>query len=235
VKKTFKNAELNLISQLSLSIIVMLMGVVIIIFKSFGLIDVNLYVSILFYIYAFFSTIMYFVKRKEGDYELLLLSLINIITATFINIFKADNVAMILGAAMTIYTILITANRGYKAYSLKRNNSYMWIIKFIVTFLIAFLGILTAYNLYNEVTVQTMMFGFYFISLGFMLTVEDIIELFMTDEKLKKLLAKVLEDEPKRDLEEVKEESPKKTKPKTKKENEEKPKRETRTKTSNLK
>ena len=203
MKKTLKSIDLSLIGQLILSIIVLLIGLVVMIFKSFGLIEIVLYASILFYIYAFFSTITYFIRRKEGDYELLLLSLINIIVATFMFVFKKDNVPMILGAGMTIYTILLVCNRGYKILSLKRENSFMWIVKFVVTFLIAFLGMLTTFNLYNEVTVQTMMFGFYFMSLGFMMTIENIIEIFITDASFRKILSKVIEEEPVRHLDEV--------------------------------
>lgn len=216
MKKTIKNIDLNLISNLVLSIIVLLMGVIIMIFKSFGLIEIILYISILFYIYAFFSTIAYFIRRKEGDYELLLLSLINIITATFLFIFKEDNAPMILGAGMTIYTILLVVNRGIKVLNLKKENNFMWIIKFITTFLIAFLGILTTFNLFNEVTVQTMMFGFYFISLGFMLTIENIIEIFITDDTFKRILSKVLAEETNKNLEEINEKE-EKIKPKKEK------------------
>ena len=214
MKAKLKRMEINLISQLVLSIFILLVGVIIMIFKAFGLIDINLYVSILFFTLAFLSTIAYFIRRKEGDYELLILSLIHIVIATFIYVFRSSNAPMILGASMTIYTILIILNRGYKVLMLRRQNNYMWIIKFVITFLISFLGILTSFNLYNEVTVQTMMFGYYFISLGFMMALEDTIELFITDDKLRKLLSKLIEDEPKRDLEEVKivEEKPKKKK-----------------------
>lgn len=205
MKKTLKSLDLNLISGLILGIIVLIMGVVVMVFKSFGLIDIVLYVSILFYIYALFSTIMYFVRRKEGDYELLLLSLINIIAATFMFVFKKDNPPMILGAGMSIYTILLVANRGCKIILLKNQNNYMWTVKFIVTFLIAFLGMLTTFNLFNEVTVQTMMYGFYFMSLGFMLTIENIIEIFITDATFRKILSKVLDEPNDFELEEVEE------------------------------
>ena len=215
MKKALKNLDLTLISQLILSILVLVIGIVVMIFKSFGLLDLNLYISILFYIYAFFSTIFYFVKRKEGDYELLILSLINIITATFMFVFKEDNTPMILGAAMTIYTVLLILNRGYKVLTLQRMNNFMWVIKFIITFLIAFLGMLTSFNLFNEVTVQTLMFGYYFVTLGFMLTAENLIEMFVTDGAFRKMLSKVLKEESK--LEEVKETE-------IKEENKEKPK-----------
>lgn len=195
MKDTLKRVDLCLINQLILSLVALIIGVVVMIFKSFGLIDIVLYISILFYIFSFFSILLYFIRRKEGDYEILILSLINIITATFMFIFKADNPPMILGAAMTIYTILIVLNRGFKVLKLKKDDNFMWIIKFIITFLIAFLGMLTTYNLFNEVTVQTMMFGFYFMSFGFMSIVENVIEIFVTDTVFKKILSKILVDE----------------------------------------
>ena len=208
MNKTLKNIDLNLISESILSIIVLLMGVIVMIFKTFGLIEIVLYGSILFYIYALFSTILYFVGRKEGDYELLLLSLINIITATFMFLFKNDNEAMILGAGMTIFTILLVANRGVKIIQLRREDNYIWIVKFVVTFLIGFLGMLTTFNIFNNVTVQTMMFGFYFISLGFMLTIESLINMFISNDTFKKILSKVIEDESTKKIENIKESEP---------------------------
>lgn len=206
MKKTLKNIDLNLISVLILNFLVLIMGLVVIIFKSFGLIDIVLYISILFYIYALFSTACYFVKRKEGDYETLLLALINIIVATFMFIFKNENAPMILGTGLTIYTVLLIINRICKIIYLKNKNSFVWIIKSLITFLITFLGILTIFNLFKEVTVQTMMFGFYFMSLGFMLILENVIEIFVSDSTFRKILSKLLDD-PNKTLEEIKEDT----------------------------
>ena len=204
MKKTLKNVDLSLITPLILSVLLIILGILVMVFKSFGLASIVLYVATLFYIYAFFSILLYFVKRKEGDYELLLLSLINILVATFLFLFSDKDMPIILGAAMVIYTILVVANRGYKIIKLRREDNYMWVVKFIITFLIAFLGALTSANLYMEKTVQTMMFGYYFMSLGFLLTIENLIEIFITEDKYKRILAKLIVEEEK--LEEIKEE-----------------------------
>ena len=195
MKKNLKSIDLHLIANLILSVIVLIMGIVIMIFKAFGLTDIILYVSVLFYIYAFFGIIAYFVKRREGDYELLLLSLINIVVATYMFVFQNDNLPMILGSAMTVYTILIVANRGYKVLLQKSQNNFVWVIKFIMTFLLAFIGILTTINLFNETTVQTMMMGYYFIITGVLMTIESSIELFMTDRTFNKIVSKLVDDE----------------------------------------
>lgn len=187
--------DISLISQVVLSVLVIIMGIVIMIFKSFGLLDMVLYTSILFFIFSFFSVICYFIKRKEGDYEILLLALINIITATFMFALKSYDNEVVLGTGMVIFTVLMLANRCYKVFTLKSENSYMWTVKFICTFLIGFLGMLTCINLYKAVTVPTLMFGYYFISLGVILTIESVFELCVTQDMFDKLVNTVVDSE----------------------------------------
>ena len=217
MKKTLKNSDLSLITQVTLSLLIMIMGIIIMIFKAFGLVEIVLYISILFYVLAFLSILAYFIKRKEGDYEILLLALISVITATFLFVFKNDNVPMILGIGMTIFTILEIMNRIYKIFTLKKEENFMWIIKFIITFVIGVLGLLTTINLFKEITVQTMMIAYYFITFGFLLSIENFIELFMTDKQFKKILSKMLDEDPYSNLENIKEDRIKKIEEQNKK------------------
>lgn len=213
MKKALKSVDLSLISQLCFSVLTIVMGILIMSFKAFGLLDLVLYTSTLFYVYAFLSLIAYFIKRKDGDYEMLFLSLIHVIVATLLYAFKDTEMNAMLGAAVLIYSILFTCNRLYKIYQLKNIESYMWIVKTMSTILVAFLSIVTSANLYAEEIVQTMMLGYYFITLGIILTGESIIEIFITEDKFRKILKKVLANESKLDeLEEIKEE-PVKRKP----------------------
>ena len=204
MKKSLKGIDLALLSQLCFSVLTIIMGIVIMTFKAFGLTKLVLYTSSLFYIYAFLSIIAYFIKRREGDYELLILSLIHVVVATILYAFKDSNMNIMLGAAILIYSILYTCNRLYKIYQLKRAESYMWVVKLMVTILVCFLGLLTSLNFYTQITVQTMMLGYYFITLGIMITIESIIELFITEDQYRRLLKKVLANESKMD--EIKEE-----------------------------
>lgn len=202
-----KNLNISLVSNLILSVIVIIIGIITTVFKSFGLVDIVLYASILFYVFAFFSIIAYFVKRNKGDYETLLLSLINIITATVMFVLKGQDELMVLGLGMTLYTIMMVFNRMYKIIYLKNENSFMWIVKFVTTFLIGVLGALTAYNLFNEVSVQTLLYGYYFITLGVIMTLENTIDLVVTDDKFDKAMKKIIAEEDSRSkLEEIKEE-----------------------------
>ena len=207
MNSTLKNLNISLVSNLILSVIVIIIGIITTVFKSFGLADIVLYASILFYVFAFFSIIAYFVKRNKGDYETLLLSLINIITATVMFVLKGQDELMVLGLGMTLYTIMMVFNRIYKIICLKSENSFMWIVKFVTTFLIGVLGALTAYNLFNEVSVQTLLYGYYFITLGVIMTLENTIDLVVTDDKFDKAMKKIIaEEDSKSKLEEIKEE-----------------------------
>lgn len=207
MNNALKNLNISLVSNLILSVIVIIIGIITTVFKSFGLVDIVLYASILFYVFAFFSIIAYFVKRNKGDYETLLLSLINIITATVMFVLKGQDELMVLGLGMTLYTIMMVFNRMYKIIYLKNENSFMWIVKFVTTFLIGVLGALTAYNLFNEVSVQTLLYGYYFITLGVIMTLENTIDLVVTDDKFDKAMKKIIaEEDSKNKLEEIKEE-----------------------------
>lgn len=232
MKKTLKNADLSLISQLVFSIILIIIGVLGMIYKAFGIYDMILYVSVLFYVVACLSMIAYFVKRREGDYELLFLSLISAITATFMFVFKTDSIPMILGAGMCVFGILELINRIYKIYILKNEENFMWSIKTIITFSLVLLTIITTINFYKEITVQTMMIAYFFIMFGFLLTCENLVELFLTNRKFQEILSKMLDEDPYKNLDSIKEERIKKIEEEKSKE---KKKRTVKSKTLNSK
>lgn len=192
-------------SNIILSLLILLMGVIIMIFKSFGLIDLKLYGSVLFFILAFISVVSYFSKRKDGDYEILFQALISVITATFIIVCKNESISHTLGIGLAIFNILEIINRIIVIIKLKNNDNLSWIIKFITTFAIFVLGILTSINLFKDITVPTMMLAYYFITFGFIFSLENFIISFASDKKIRELLSKLLEDEEHKKLEEIKE------------------------------
>ena len=185
------------IIETTLYFILIIIGIIIMSFPTFGLINPILYLGALFYIYAFFTITAYFLSRKEKDYELLFNSLINIIVASFLVAVPNENMPLMLGTSMLIYTLLILVNRGFIVYKYKINKNYLWVIKFIITFLVIFLGILTIINLYNELSVQTLIIGYYFVTLGVMLITEPLFKLFISPKKFNKIVSKILEEDEK--------------------------------------
>lgn len=174
--KKLKN-EKSLFVTLLLYLIITLIGTIVMSFPAFGYLNPVSYASILFYIFAFFNVIGYFMCREERkNYELLYFCLINILgaSALFISDYTASSSS--LGTGFLIYTILITINRLYYAFELKKQNNTLWILRVMTAVLILFLGILTIQNFYrNIVTLQTLMIGYYFISFGIVSLLETFI------------------------------------------------------------
>lgn len=201
-KRKFK---IRNISEIVLYLILILMGIIIMSFPAFGIINPIYYLGSLLYIFSFFNIIAYFINRRENEYELLFQALISILAGSFLFAIPNDNTPFMLGTGILIFTLLMIVNKSFYIYVDKSKNNYLWLIKFIVTFLIAFLSILTIINLYNELSVQTLMIGYYFISLGTMLLIEPLIYHFISPEKLSKIVKEIF-----------KEEEPKQLKPKRK-------------------
>ena len=189
-----KKEKTKNIIEAALYFVLIIMGIIIMSFPAFGLIDPIFYLATLFYIYSFFIVIAYFTTREEKEYELLFNSLISIIVASFLMSAGSTNIPFMLGTSILIYTLLIVVNRGYIVYKLKMKNNYLWIIKFIITFLVAFLGILTIINLYNELSVQTLIIGYYFVTLGIILITEPIFKIFISPATFNKIVKKIIED-----------------------------------------
>ena len=82
-----KENKKRFLSEIVLYGLLVLMGIIVMSFPAFGLINTPYYVGSLFYIYSFMIILTYFVERKEGDYELLFNALISVIAITLVNLF----------------------------------------------------------------------------------------------------------------------------------------------------
>lgn len=185
----------RIISEVVLYSLVVIMGIMLISFPTFGLIEPVYYVSILFYLFAFLSIIVYFIERRDGDYELLFLSLINILSASFMFLLKENNMSLVLGTGMTIFIVLFLINKGYSICKLKKNDNYIWVIEFMTSFLVVFLTLLTIINLYKGTTVTTLMFGFYFIAFGIFELVVPLFKIFAKSETFDNFIKSIVSQE----------------------------------------
>jgi len=185
--------KLKNLKEIILYTLLIFLGIIIMLYPSFGLLNSIHYISSLFLIFAFFIIIVYFIAREKGNYNLLFEALISIITATFMFITSDGNPSFILGSGILIFTLLTLVNKGIDIY--RYRVEYIWIIKFIITFLIAFLGFLTINNLYRELSVQTLMIGYYFVTFGIISLIEPVIYLFIPKNKISILLKEFLTEE----------------------------------------
>ncbi len=213
VKKIEKSIIMNIIQYL----VIIVIGALVMFNPQIGILEPVYYISIVFYIFSFITCLCYFIGRRQDDYENLLLSLINVIVASFLFLMQGKSGPDILGISIAIYTLFVIFNKLFTAYILKSKGNVLWGLKYITSLLLAFLGLLTMLNLFNEVSVVTLMFGYYFILFGIINFIEPLIETLFEFNGVKSFL-KYIEGA------EVVKKSPSKTveKPVEKKETEEK-------------
>lgn len=163
------------------------------------------YVTPLFYLFGFFSLVAYFMNRRKEDYEFLFLGLINILTGSFILFFSYyDDTGFILGNALLIYSLTMVFNKGWHTIKLSRENNINMFPKFAITILLTLLGILVTTNLYKEMTLQTLILGYYFISFGILSLFEPVMILILRNKKIRRQLISLLEEENKKEKIEIK-------------------------------
>lgn len=122
-------------------------------------------------------------SRKEGDYELLLLTITNIIVALFLFLCKDKNTQVILGTAVLAFYLQALGVRVNRLIYYKKKDDTLFYSKITTTVLLTVLTVLVSYNLYTETTVQTMLFGYYFIVYGIIWLLDSLLSYFVKTEK----------------------------------------------------
>lgn len=183
-KKIEKATLMNLI-QYGLTIVI---GVLLMVYPQIGILEPVYYISIVFYTLSFITCLFYFLGRRKNDYESILMALINVVIASYLFMVQDKSSTEVLGIAVSAYTILIIFNKMYRAYILKKNEDILWGVKYITSLLLAFLGLLTMFNLFNEISVVILMFGYYFILFGIINLMEPLVELLFEFNGIKNFL-----------------------------------------------
>lgn len=173
MKKIIKENPIILIKAI-LYLIIFMIGVLLMSYPALGMIKPVYYVSMTFYAVSFFTILAYFIKRDKNNYELLLISLNNILIATFMFVFQSEISNLVLGTSMVVYTLFNISIKGIYVNKYKNENNYIWSTKLIELVLLVLVGMLTAINLYSEMSVITLMFGYYFITYGIINLMEPI-------------------------------------------------------------
>ena len=184
-----RKIDLSLIFSLLLSIIIFLSGCAFLIFDCVGE-SINFYIPCMLYIFAFISFITYFVYRREGDYEFLFLTLIYVICASLLTIFMEQK-DLALSSFLAVFSFLFVLSRVYKVIYLGKIYSYMWIVKSYGAILVLFLGALTSYNLYTSISYAPLVVGYFNVIFGIILSMETLIELFVSENKFKRFAMRV--------------------------------------------
>ena len=98
-------------------------------FPALGMVEPIYFISIIFFIFSFLNIAAYFMAKKNIDYELLFMALLNLLIGTFLFIMQYEEESFILGTFVLAYTIGTLLIKGYYTEILKRKIQGESIIK----------------------------------------------------------------------------------------------------------
>lgn len=152
------------IAELFLYAALIVMGVSIICNPWIGVENPLIYIASIYVIFAFFAFIAYFIGRKEEDYELILLSLLNVVMAVLLFYFEDGYLPLLLSFSLSSWAFFYITLKLIMAYQYKDINHKRYSIKMIITSIILFLSVLTIFKLFNDdIMLSLTAYGYYFV------------------------------------------------------------------------
>lgn len=176
------------ISYIILSVFLIGLGIFNLLFPYIGMEDLLFYTSMVFLLYAVVTFSCYMWARKEQDYELLLLTITNIIVGSFLFLCREGNIQVVLGTAIIAFYLQALGVRYNKLKLLKKQKDNTFYAKLTTTILLTVLTVLVAYNLYTDTTVQTMLYGYYFVVYGIIWLLDLILHYVTSSNKFDKYI-----------------------------------------------
>lgn len=171
--KIKKERNFKSVLNISVSFILILLGITLLIFPWFGEVKPNKLLYIIFSVYGLIKMIEYLLTRKDKDYEDLYTSIACLLAASSGLKFLKLSTPMVLSITLVSWVAIMAIIKLIKLDYYHDNESKMFYVNLITFSLFILLGLLTSINLYYEVTVQTLMLGFFFIVNGLLNLAED--------------------------------------------------------------
>lgn len=154
-------------------------------FADMGLKNVIFCAPCIFYTFAFFSIIAYFINRRKGDYEYLFFGFINVLVGSFIIVYTYyPNSGFILSDAILLYSIANVLNKCYSCKRLIQEKDVNFFVKISITILLLFLGVFVVSSLYEKVDYGILILGYYFATFGLLSLLEPLSSILLEDEMI---------------------------------------------------
>lgn len=157
-----------------LAILLIIIGVVIISLPVLDFINLKLTLFASFGLIALFNLVSFIITYKDKDLESLLTFIVSsliLFLVGYLDLTKFVNVAMIL----MIWVAFISLVRLKKADYYNDRKNKAWIIQMVSIAIFVLTGLLTAVNLSYSSTIQTLLFGYFFLINGILELVDPLI------------------------------------------------------------
>ena len=193
-KVVFKEIDKNLIIlDIMLYSVFVVTGFILLNFSDIELLNPIRYASPLFYMFGFFSLLVYFLNRQTRDYELLIFGFINVCVGAFIMIYVSfPDTGFIMADAVLVYSIANVVNKGYTCKELMQKKDINFFVKLSVTILLLLLGVFVVSSLYNKIEVGSLILGYYFIIFGLLSLLEPLMSILINNVKIERYFLDVL-------------------------------------------
>lgn len=154
----------RIFSEVLLYIFTLIMGLYLVFYPDFGSSNPLFAIACMFVILAFISFIAYYAGKKEGDYELLLLSLVDIVIAVFLYYFRDGNLAFILSFSLSAWSFFYIILKMITAFQSKFTEPKKYVIRILTAVIILLLSSVSIFKLFNDdALVILLVYGYYFI------------------------------------------------------------------------
>lgn len=194
MKRVIKEFDRTLYSvDIMLYSIMSLMGYFLINFKLSSGEEIYKYITTIFFVFAFFSLLAYFLNRRKQDYEFLYFGLINVCVAGFLIFNKTNSdLYFIIGNSVLFYVLAYTLNKIISCYKLVKQKSLNYMPKSAITILIIALSFIVILELKDKMDVAYMIFGYYFLGFGLLSLIEVLLIILFNGKTFRKELIEVL-------------------------------------------
>lgn len=178
-KKLDRTDKINLI----ISSIILLLGIILMILSPATDYAPITMLYLTFIVYSLIKLLEYFLTKPKDDNEELYTAIVCAIASLSGFKFIDYNTQMVLSLTLAVWVGSMSIIKLIKIDYLHDRNDKLMYINLGTFFLFLLLGLLTSINLYFSETVQFLMLGFFFITVGLLDLAEDLIRI-LTDKNI---------------------------------------------------
>ena len=160
--------------DLSIAILLILIGIVLTILPKFNLTNINIILFIVMMIYATLNMVQYVLTKKSNDMEGLFTSLLSYTVGILGLTFNLFNNLLQMVLLLLAWIILMSLIKLKKCDYYNDCHNKMWILKITTLSLFILTGIITCINLYYSNDIQLIILGFFFYIHGILEMIDPI-------------------------------------------------------------
>ncbi len=160
--------------DLSIAILLILIGIILTILPKFNLTNINIILFIIMMIYATLNMVQYVLTKKSNDMEGLFTSLLSYTVGILGLTFNLFNNLLQMVLLLLAWIILMSLIKLKKCDYYNDRHNKMWILKIATLGLFILTGIITCINLYYSNDIQLIILGFFFYIHGILEMIDPI-------------------------------------------------------------